>query len=75
MKQLLIIFVILLASCTKKWTCDIHTVAESEHYNSNTTKTVIFRGTKEQKEDYEKEGTNTTSLYPEGTITQTTECY
>jgi len=70
MKKTLILSLITLCSCTKDWVCEIKTQSD---YNYSTYY-VDFRGTSEEKEQYEQESTAT---YPDGqggTVSTVTNC-
>ena len=70
MKYRIILSILVLSSCTKDWVCEIKT---ESNYN-NSTYYVDFRGTNEEKEQYDQESTST---YPDGqggTVSTITNC-
>ncbi len=63
-----LLILISLVSCTKDWACTIETTA-----NGNTSYyEVDFRGTTQEKNDFEAQGTQTTNVVTE--IVQVTTC-
>lgn len=87
-KMLLLLSVSLMFSCTKDWECCVTTttsglVGISSGQNGTSVNCIDFRGTNEEKNEYEALGTQVTNqILPGGfgvptiefTITQTTEC-
>jgi hypothetical protein len=70
-KTILILSTICLFSCTKDWSCEIET--SSTYVNS--TYQIDFRGTTEEKNEYEQAGTTSTPDGDGGTIDLKTTCY
>ena len=71
----LIIAVVLFSSCTKDWECTLHTDSVAGNFEHK----VDFRGTTQEKNDFEALGTNTYNMpYLTGdstyTIVQYTNC-
>jgi len=70
-KTILILSIIALTSCTKDWRCEVETT--STYVNS--TYEIDFRGTTEEKNEYEQKGTSSYSDGDGGTIETKTTCY
>ena len=70
-KTILILSILALTSCTKDWRCEVETT--STYVNS--TYEIDFRGTTEEKNEYEQDGTMSTPDGDGGTIETKTTCY
>lgn len=70
MKKTLILSLITLCSCTKDWVCEIKT--ESDYNNS--THYIDFRGTNEEKQQYEIENSGTYSDGQGSTVSTVVSC-
>ena len=80
-KIILFCAVLFLVSCTKDWECCVETTTSGltgvqESANGTMTNCIDFRGTNEEKNEFEENGTSTVSYSTpwEYTIEQSTDC-
>lgn len=79
---IILIVTVSLSSCTKDWECCIvstttHTHPDLQQLNGTSTHCVDYRGDNQEKEEFESNGTSTTTHSADGypfTINQETEC-
>lgn len=71
MKTIYLILGLSLCSCTKDWKCEV--TSESDYVNS--TYYVDFRGTNEEKNQYEESNSMVSDDGQSGEIVITTNCY
>ena len=73
---ILTISLMALMSCTKDWECCIesHHVNASLGINTTSTNCIDWRGTNQEKNDFETDGTMTSSDYGGGTVDLITTC-
>lgn len=79
MKLLIIVSVLALGSCTKDWECCVegtttHTDPALIQLNGTSTYCIDFRGTNQEKNEFEADGTKVSDIGYGGTLDLVTTC-